>query len=70
MWVYIDVSLCLRLSGAYVGELPFQIPLEVLETVKGDFELVRRVERRRIVEDLNVQKRNGRHVDGSCVAEL
>ena len=61
-----QVGLCLiyvRLSGSDVCELPLQILLEILETFEGNFELVGCVERRRVVENLNVQNAYDRHCD-------
>jgi hypothetical protein len=43
------------LRGADICELPFQVLLEVLQALKGDFELIGRVEGRRVVEDLDVE---------------
>ena len=45
----------LRLRGAHVGQLPFEVFLKVLQALKGDFELVGRVERCRVVYDLDVE---------------
>ena len=47
--------------------------LELLETLKGDFKLIWRVERGRVVLDLDAEERNDRHIDGlselSCLLD-
>jgi hypothetical protein len=45
---------CLRLCRSNICELPFKIFLQIFQALEGDFELIRGVERRRIVEDLNI----------------
>ncbi len=44
-----------RLRGTHVCQLPFEVFLKVLQALKGNFELVGRVEGCRIVEDLDVE---------------
>ena len=38
--------------------------LELLQALKGDLELIRRVERGRVVLDLDTEQRDDRHGDG------
>ena len=54
----------LRSGRADVGELPLQILVQLLETFKGDLELVRRREGGRVVAHSNVEQRHGGHVGG------
>lgn len=50
------------LCGSDVSQFPLEILLEILQALECDFELVRRVERRRVVEDFDVEKSDYRHL--------
>jgi hypothetical protein len=52
-----------RGGRADVGELPLQILIQLLETFKGDLELVGRCEGGRVVAHSNVEQRHSGHVD-------
>lgn len=55
-----------RGRGADVGQLPLEVLLQRLQALKGDFELVRRVEGRGVVAHAHVQNRHGCHAAELC----